>query len=164
MAGDTARVRIEGGRLAEAAFPAALQARLSAADSQQCWLAAQDGRLFFNDGRVEYAELEGEVLLTQRRLGADEVNRFSGGRMWVGFDAEGRLHELRVEEKAEVSSRLKADDEGRAAGNVTRGEAIDIVFVDGEMQAIRILAAEGVYVPAEKADGADEAGGGAGND
>ena len=113
----------------------------------------------FSGGRVERAELEGEVLLTQRRLGNDEVNRFSGGRMWIGFDEGGRLAELRVQEGAEVRSRLKADGKGRAAGNVTRGEAIDIAFKEGEMQAIRVLAAEGVYVPAPE-DGEGEGGGG----
>lgn len=160
VVGDTARVLLEGGRVVEAAFPATLQARLAAADSQQCWLAAQAGRLYFNEGRLARAELEGEVLLTQRRLGADEVNRFSGGRMRVGFDAQGRLLDLRVEEKAEVRSRLKTDTQGRAAGNVTRGEAIDIAFEEGEMQAIRILAAEGVYVPSDKTGEAAESGGG----
>jgi lipopolysaccharide export system protein LptA len=149
LTGDSVSVRLLEGKIDQATFPLGLTAQIATADSQQSWFNADEGRLSFGAGVIGQAALNGGVDVTQRRTGRKAVNRFNGNKMDIKFDAEGHLSRLRIEGEAEVHSRLPAGESDGPAGNITRGKIIDITFVAGDMEEIRVVAAEGRYVPAK---------------
>ncbi len=110
------------------------------------------GSLFLREDELESVELRGGAEVTHRKLGAEEISRFSGTEMTMEF--ENRLMQrVYVRGNAAVVSRIPDEetDDG-ASMNRVEGERLVIEFSQGELAAVRLLdSIKGRYYPLEKA-------------
>ena len=148
---DSMVVELEDGKPVEVQIPTSLAGSIGGGASRINWISALAGSLFLREDELESVELRGGAEVTHRKLGAEEISRFSGTEMTMEF--ENRLMQrVYVRGNAAVVSRIPDEEkEDGASMNRVEGERLVIEFSQGELAAVRLLdSIKGRYYPLEK--------------
>ena len=150
---DSMVVDLEDGKPTQVHIPNSLAGSIGGGASRINWISALAGTLFLQEDELKSVELRGEAEVTHRKLGAEEISRFSGTEMTMEF--ENRLMQrVYVRGNAAVVSRIPDEEmEDGASMNRVEGERLVIEFSQGELAAVRLLdSIKGRYYPPEKAE------------
>jgi lipopolysaccharide export system protein LptA len=150
---DSMGVDLEDGKPAQVDIPDSLSGSIGGGASRINWIAASAGTLFLEEDALQSIELRGGAEVTHRKLGAEEISRFSGTEMTLEF-GDRLMQRVYVRGNAAVVSRIPDEEkEEEASLNRVEGERLVIEFSHGELAAVRLLGSiKGRYFPPGKTD------------
>ncbi len=134
---DSMIVILDAGKLAQVEIPDSLSGSIAGGAGRTNWISSRSGSINLNGNELKTIELRGGADVIHRKLGEEEMSRFSGKEMTMEF-ADRLMQRVLVKGEAAVVSRLPKDKEGTSI-NRAEGERLVIEFSAGEIAEVKLL-------------------------